>query len=388
MICSYVNDQHDNWDQALSEVVFAYNNSRHSSTGYAPNEIVFKKILPSRNDRALDIETPEIDLTDDQLNKNVSSKIDRAQAYQKKQFDKNVQCNNHFAVGDLVLLQNTRQVVGHVRSFEPKYAGPFVILEKYQDLNFKIENQQSGKTQVVHYNRLVKYYSRDQVECSSIMDQDTYVDDLIELKRRISVSTLSNRNKPVISQTEDQIKHTKQNKNQDPKNKEQEKQINKTQKPVDDIVNPGTSSKEAAKIAENQGNKSPENEDSDEVFIDVNEDTLNNSLGHSNKVIQEPERNKSLIDEDVVTEKGSVGFNADTQKPNKTVENEEDVDNQGKTTDQEDNTEQKNTKDSDEQGDQSISKKKKKLKCEICGGEYIGQGGLTLHMNAKHPKKQ
>ena len=57
------------------------------------------------------------------------------------------------------------------------------------------------------------------------MDQDTYVDDLIELKRRISVSTLSNRNKPVISQTEDQIKHTKQNKNQDPKNKEQEKQM-------------------------------------------------------------------------------------------------------------------------------------------------------------------
>ena len=82
MICSYVNDKHYNWDLALSEVVFAYNNSRHNSTGYAPNEIVFKKILPSRNDRALDIETPEMNITNDKLNQNVSSRIDRAQAYQ------------------------------------------------------------------------------------------------------------------------------------------------------------------------------------------------------------------------------------------------------------------------------------------------------------------
>ena len=30
----YVNDDHDNWDEILAEVVFAYSNSEHSSTGF------------------------------------------------------------------------------------------------------------------------------------------------------------------------------------------------------------------------------------------------------------------------------------------------------------------------------------------------------------------
>lgn len=44
MISAYVNVSHDNWDKILSDVVFAYNNNTHSSTGFAPNEIIFKKL--------------------------------------------------------------------------------------------------------------------------------------------------------------------------------------------------------------------------------------------------------------------------------------------------------------------------------------------------------
>ena len=42
MLCSYVNESHDNWDQILYEIAFSYNNNTHSTTGFAPNELVSK----------------------------------------------------------------------------------------------------------------------------------------------------------------------------------------------------------------------------------------------------------------------------------------------------------------------------------------------------------
>ncbi|CAF0889807.1 unnamed protein product, partial [Brachionus calyciflorus] len=88
MLSTFVNSQHDNWDEVLSDFVFAYNNNVHSSTNFAPNEVVFKKILPSSQDRGLEIETPEIKIDENQLVKEIDQNLEKAQSNQKKQFDK------------------------------------------------------------------------------------------------------------------------------------------------------------------------------------------------------------------------------------------------------------------------------------------------------------
>ncbi|RMZ94103.1 hypothetical protein BpHYR1_026950, partial [Brachionus plicatilis] len=62
-----------------------------------------------------------------------------------------------FEVGDFVLLKNSRQRVGQVKSFEPKFNGPFVVKRVMNKYNFEILNPQDNKTQVVHYDRLIKY---------------------------------------------------------------------------------------------------------------------------------------------------------------------------------------------------------------------------------------
>ncbi|RNA42462.1 hypothetical protein BpHYR1_020042 [Brachionus plicatilis] len=59
-------------------------------------------------------------------------------------------------IGDFVLLINSRQVVGHVRNFEQKYMGPFVIRKKINECNYEIVNTENQKIQVVHYDRMVK----------------------------------------------------------------------------------------------------------------------------------------------------------------------------------------------------------------------------------------
>ncbi|CAF1007641.1 unnamed protein product [Brachionus calyciflorus] len=38
ILITFLNSQHDNWDEVLSDVVFAYNNNVHISTNFAPNK--------------------------------------------------------------------------------------------------------------------------------------------------------------------------------------------------------------------------------------------------------------------------------------------------------------------------------------------------------------
>jgi hypothetical protein len=58
MLSAVVNETHDDWDTKLAQVVFNYNNTVHDTTGYAPNKVVFRRLLSSPNDRQLSLEEP------------------------------------------------------------------------------------------------------------------------------------------------------------------------------------------------------------------------------------------------------------------------------------------------------------------------------------------
>ncbi len=57
-----------------------------------------------------------------------------------------------------VLLSNNRQKVGEVRSFVPKFTGPFQIKRLVNEANYEIVNLGTGVSSIVHYNRLVKFH--------------------------------------------------------------------------------------------------------------------------------------------------------------------------------------------------------------------------------------
>ena len=195
MICAFVNVKHDDWDLVLSDVVFTYNNNIHSSTGYAPNEIIFKKLLPSIQDRALGITPPIVNKDENEMVEEVKQNLGKAQQAQKSQFDKNASTKMVLEVGDFVLLKNSRQRVGQVRSFEPKFNGPFIVKEVVNDWNFKIINPQDNKCQVVHYDRLTKYKMRKIVKNVVNFDQEKLNDDWRENRMRLAL--FIQRNKPV-----------------------------------------------------------------------------------------------------------------------------------------------------------------------------------------------
>ena len=157
-----MNESHDNWDQLLHLVVFSYNNSKHSSTGFAPNEIIFNRVLPSKSDRHLNIEPPFLSISREELSSNVARNSAMAKEKQKRNYDMNCNPREIFKIGDQVLLTNSRRHVRHVRSFEPKFLGPFTIVRILNEVNLEIIDPNSKNSKIVNRSRLVKYRSREE----------------------------------------------------------------------------------------------------------------------------------------------------------------------------------------------------------------------------------
>ena len=63
-------------------------------------------------------------------------------------------------VGDVVKIKNFRTRIGHSRSFEIKFLGPFNITKILGDLNYKFLGA-NGKEEIVHYNRMYLYRMRN-----------------------------------------------------------------------------------------------------------------------------------------------------------------------------------------------------------------------------------
>lgn len=86
---------------------------------------------------------------------------------QKRSYDKKVSSFKPFAPNELVLLTNEASVPNRAKKLLPKYVGPFVVLEKLSDLNYKIGLIGDPSTnKVVHYNRLIRYVCRNIAEKS------------------------------------------------------------------------------------------------------------------------------------------------------------------------------------------------------------------------------
>ena len=78
------------------------------------------------------------------MDTSVLDNIRKAQQKQKKQYDKQVYKITEFKINDFILLENTRQVVGHVRAFEPKFRGPYIVLTKSDDVNYVIKEVETN----------------------------------------------------------------------------------------------------------------------------------------------------------------------------------------------------------------------------------------------------
>lgn len=153
-------DNHpETWSQWLPFWCFTYNNTVHSSTKYAPYELVFGKPceMPTRifsNIEPLynpDNYSSELKYRLQVANKDARENLLKCKEKRKQTYDKNVN-QIKYSPNDMLLVKNETG-----NKLKPLYDGPYIVIEE-QEPNLKI--MKNGKIDIVHKNR-TKLFVKD-----------------------------------------------------------------------------------------------------------------------------------------------------------------------------------------------------------------------------------
>lgn len=162
----YINKDQTDWDEWIDYALMAYRTTPHSVTGYSPYYLTHGREarLPT------EIITGEIstDLSEEDYIQGIVTNLHKA--YQearsnilrnketsKRYYDLGSQ-NKVFAPGDLVLMYDPTVKRGRSKKLKKPWLGPYKILEKLSDVNYKIKK--GRKEYITHANRIKHFRLR------------------------------------------------------------------------------------------------------------------------------------------------------------------------------------------------------------------------------------
>jgi len=164
MLATTLKDHPFDWEQRLKKVCMAYNTSVHSSTGYTPYYLLFghEARLPldlmygTKKSQPTSVQDYAAHLKDSLTDayRAVRLQLDQSHARQKDFYDRKVH-GEPYKKGDLVWLHNPTVPPGHSTKLHHPWTGPFRILERISDVDYRIQEVFGKKSpSVVHFNRL------------------------------------------------------------------------------------------------------------------------------------------------------------------------------------------------------------------------------------------
>jgi hypothetical protein len=160
-LSSICNQNKTDWDQQLSKVVFAYNSSRHVTTGFTPYEMIFgrKCKLPFDlpNTTTVIEAHPYVKQLEQFLkvaNQMARTNIRQMQMKSKQRYDAH-RTNELYSIGQFVYVRK----VGLNHKLHPKYVGPYQIIQRLNDSVYRVQNPTDLKEIInVHINRIRRCY--------------------------------------------------------------------------------------------------------------------------------------------------------------------------------------------------------------------------------------
>ena len=171
MISSYISDTQDDWDEHIPLLMLAYRSSIHEATGVSPAMMMFGRELtlpvdmtlgrPIREDRlcatehAYQLEQKLLDIHEfARKHLNISSES------MKRRYDVKLH-KLHYDVGDAVWYYNPKRKVGFNPKLQRPWKGPMVVVDRLNEVLFRIQSGPKAKPMVVHHDKLKPYLGED-----------------------------------------------------------------------------------------------------------------------------------------------------------------------------------------------------------------------------------
>lgn len=168
MIKSFLKGQQREWDTQLGCLAAAYRATVNESTGMTPNLLMLGRevrlpveLMFGSCDTSEEISSygeivsalrDKMQLAHEVARKNLVA----ANKRQKEYYDARATFHK-FNVGDLVWYASELSQLHLAPKLRNPYNGPFLIVRKLNDLNYRIQFNKKGTTRVVHYNKLKPY---------------------------------------------------------------------------------------------------------------------------------------------------------------------------------------------------------------------------------------
>lgn len=123
---------HADWTQKLNQIEYALNNTKHSTTGYSPCELLFginqRGLLPDELTEYLEKEhqeTPPRSLIE--IRTTAKNAIDKSQQYSENRQAERGTPARAFKQGDFVVMRNVDVTIGTNKKLIPTYRGPYTV---------------------------------------------------------------------------------------------------------------------------------------------------------------------------------------------------------------------------------------------------------------------
>ena len=170
MVRSMINESQDNWDEVIPKVCFAYRTAVHATTKMTPFEMLYGRQPKFPGDLVYPPEIPIIELPPESYAEKQRQQFRLIYEKMEKQREVNIDRFkfNHdrkvrggeFEIDDHVWVLNSQKKIGVCPKLSPKYVGPYQVVEKLNNLNYKVKRVDGKKKVLVHRNRLKRCFMR------------------------------------------------------------------------------------------------------------------------------------------------------------------------------------------------------------------------------------
>lgn len=184
ILATTVESCHWDWALMIPYAVLAYRATKHSSTGFSPNMMMFGRELNEPIDLVDGLPPdPENAKSPPQHAKDLRQRLEsvhqiardnlkQSTERAKRYYDKRI-CHTKYNTGDAVwhLIKGEKSVKNKVRKFLPAFEGRYFVLSQLDDLIYCIQKGPRTKVNVLHHNKLKTNYSLTALDNSWVFEQ-------------------------------------------------------------------------------------------------------------------------------------------------------------------------------------------------------------------------